>query len=175
MIFLNAWYKSCCLIIFPNIIRCSLVVFVTGLENWIESLYNAWSLGDTLPDVLFYNSIVVSERQKWTKSHKWYRIKYFKFKAIILTSYKLQQEFLGHWNFWVNEYSYNIYDNGTNQSSGRVIVFQCTKPTYFEDLSKKGWYGTFVFRSKVFFWSNYYYNHVGWYDRNTWRSMHLWS
>ena len=122
MIFLNAWYKSCCLIIFPNIIRCSLVVFVTGLENWIESLYNAWSLGDTLPGVLFYNSIVVSERQKWTKSHKWYRIKYFKFKAIILTSYKLQQEFLGHWDFWVNEYSYNIYDNGNFREFDYIIT-----------------------------------------------------
>ena len=29
---------------------------------------------------------------------------------------KLQKEFLGHWNFSGNEYSYNIYDNGINQS-----------------------------------------------------------
>ena len=34
----------------------------------------------------------------------------------------LQQEFLGHWNFWDSEYSYNIYDNGANEISTMNIL-----------------------------------------------------
>ena len=34
----------------------------------------------------------------------------------------LQQEFLGQWNFCGTEYSSNIYDNGTNQSSTMNVL-----------------------------------------------------
>ena len=37
-------------------------------------------------------------------------------------SITLHQEFLEHWNFWGTEYSYKIYDNGTNQSSTMNIL-----------------------------------------------------
>ena len=35
---------------------------------------------------------------------------------------RLQQEFLGHWNVFGTRYSYDIYDNGTNQSSTMNVL-----------------------------------------------------
>ena len=48
----------------------------------------------------------------------------FKTYSIILVLFNIcsivdpdTAEFLGQWNSWGTEYLYNIYDNGTNQSS----------------------------------------------------------